>query len=210
MRLSKNTDQKSVYLNGLGRTNYMKTNYKTFTLAALGALALVGCGKKNKNNNNYYNTNYAGACRTGSMGAVAYAERGIGYAVRNGVPAELDLTFFVDEQGRMGASGQLRISDARRFFSEGYGNSGNPYLDAPISGAVDVCVTTQGLEGSWNNQYNQTASGLVLRAGSIEIEIAPGAFIESNGFFASNARVMLRGHSTGYDSVTFDPNPMGF
>jgi hypothetical protein len=187
----------------------MKAQKTQITILALSAFILASCGKGH--NPNYYgNMLQGGRCRTGALGgAINYSETGIGTTSRNGAPAQLELTLWVDQSGRVGASGLLQISDSGTFFAEGYGNTYD-YYAPPVRGPMSVCVSTQGAVGSWDDNYNETSSNLMLIGGNIELQFAPGAYVSSNGLFVPNASIRLRNYPSGNGDITFTPGGGGF
>jgi hypothetical protein len=184
--------------------NFMKNLIQKLSFLAVSTLVLGGCGKNGRYNPYGYGYGGGGACRgpAGGGGPVMYSETGTGTAFRNGVPAHLELTLYVDNMGRVGASGSLDIPDAGMFFNDGFG--GNPYTQAPIGGALRTCVDTRGPSGSWDDFSNQTASPLFLDSGIVQIQMGPGAYVSSNGLFVPNAQMGIRGYMSPGD-VTFSP-----
>ena len=180
----------------------MKTQNSKLSMIALAALVIASCGK-NGNKNDQYGYASGGRCRTQAVGGqIVYSETGVGYALRNGVLAELTLTILVDVNGRMSASGEFNVPNAETFFNEG---TGGGYVRSPIRGALRTCVTSQAGAGSWDDQNNMTASQLTLIGGNVQVVLDAGTFVSSNGLFAEYATVGVRGQPTS-GTVTFDPN----
>ncbi len=182
----------------------MKNVIQKLTMLALSGLIIGSCGRDNNvKDARYRNYAYGGRCGVAPVGGtILYSETGVGTIYRNNVPGILTLTIAVDQNGQVLASGSLEIPNADAFFSEGFGDG--YYYGTPVRGPINTCLSSGNSGGMWDDFTNQTASPLRLIGGNVELDLDPGVYVSSNGLFATNGRIGLRGYMSGGE-ITITP-----